>query len=311
MSSMKKNNNFAGRVNFGFNAFTTVGFALAGIALTGTLNAGPIQPFNVLVADSQATIYSVNPRTREQTIVAQGGKLDRPYDLAVQGDGTIVVSDTITRRIVQVNPSTHEQTVVAEGDDLGTPFGLDVDKHNGIYVATSTSVLYINPKNGKVETVATGGLLRAALDVAVAPDGNVYVADVVSGIVRVNPANHKQTLIASGNMLHTPIGIVLDGNHSAYVADASGQCVVAVDLLDGTQKLVSMAGLLTSPVGIAMAPDGTLLVSDPDAFDLDGGLMTINPDGSQSPITRGYGDLVNARGIAIQPLTIVRQKFGE
>jgi len=308
---MKKNNSFAGRANLGFNAFATVGFTLAGLALTGTLNAGPLQPFNVLVADSQATVYSVNLGTRERTIVAQGGKLDRPYDLAVQRDGTIVVSDTATLRIVRVNPVTQEQTVVAEGGELGVPFGLDVDKHNGIYVANSSSVLRINPKNGRVETVATGGLLRAPLDVAVAPDGNIYVADAVAGIVRVNPANHKQTLIASGDMLHAPIGIALDGSHSAYVADASGQCIVTVDLLDGTQKLVSMAGFLTTPVGIAIAPDGTLLVSDPDAFDFDGGIMTINPDGSQSPITRGYGDLVNARGIAIQPLSIARQKFGE
>ena len=139
-----------------------------------------------------------------------------------------------------------------------------------------------------------------------APDGNVYVADAVTGIVRIDPATREQTLIAKENMLHSPVGITLDGSNSAYVADASGKCIVSVDLRNGNQKLVSMAGLLTTPVATAVAPGGMLLVSDPDAFDYDGGIMTINPDGTQSPITRGFGDLVNARGIAIVPASKAR-----
>src|SRR5881397_1872218 len=100
MNSMTKINNYAGRANLGLNAFTSVGLLLAGIALTGTLNAGPLHNFNVLVADSQSTVYSVDPRTGERAIIAQGGKLDRPYDLALNRDGSIVVSDTATLRII-------------------------------------------------------------------------------------------------------------------------------------------------------------------------------------------------------------------
>lgn len=306
---MKKNIDLAGRANSGLKAFAAVGLALAGFALTGTLNAESLQgipQYELLVADSQSTVYSVNPRTGERAIVAQGGFLGMPYDLAVKRDGTVAVSDTGTRRIVQVNPATQQQVVLAEGDELGVPYGLTVDRQNVVYVANASSVVRVNPKNGRVETLATGGLLRVPLDVAVAADGSVYVADAVAGVVRVNPASGKQTLIASGNMLHQPVGIVLDGDHSAYVTDLSGQCIVTVDLRNGAQNLVSMAGWLTSPVGIAIAPDGALLVSDPDAFNLDGGIMTINADGSQNQIARGSGDLVNARGIAVYPLA---QKF--
>jgi hypothetical protein len=42
-----------------------------------------------------------------------------------------------------------------------------------------------------------------------------------------------------------------------------------------------------------------MLVSDPDAFGLDGGILSIGPDGSQTLVMRGSGDLVNPRGIAI------------
>src|SRR6266498_1998036 len=298
---MKKINNHAGRGDLGRSAFISVGLLLAGVAFTGNLNAGALQHFDVLVADSQATVYRVDPRTGERTIIAQGGKLDRPYDLAQMRDGTVVVSDTGTLRIVGLNPATGEQTVLAEGGELGVPFGIDVDQHNRIYVANSSAIVRVNPETRQVETIAKGGLLQVPLDVAAAPDGSLYVADALAGIVRVDPATQEQTLITKGDLLHQSIGIALDGNRSAYVADAGGQCIVSVDLKNGSQKLVSMAGLLTTPVGIAVGPGGTLLVSDPDAFDLDGGIMTINADGTQSPITKGFGDLVNARGIAIVP----------
>lgn len=297
----------AGCGNLGLNAISSAALLLAGVALAGTLNAKPVQQYNVLVADSQATIYSVNPRTGERAIVTQGDKLNMPYDLALNREGTIVVSDSAGRRILYVNPVTGEQTILAQGLQLGLPLGIDVDKHDRIYVANTEAVLSVNPRNGKVETVATGGLLRVPLDVAVASDGSLYVADAVAGIVRVDPTTHKQILIATGEFLHRPAGIALDGDHSAYVADSTGQCVVRVDLVAGVQQLMSMAGLLTTPVGIAMAPGGTLLVSDPDAFEWDGGIMTINTDGTQKAITRGYGDLVNSRGIAIQPLTSVHE----
>src|SRR6266536_557273 len=98
--SMKKIKNYAGRGDLGRSAFISVGLLLAGVAFTGNLNAGTLQHFDVLVADSQATVYRVDPRTGERTIIAQGGKLDRPYDLVQKRDGSVVVSDTGTLRIV-------------------------------------------------------------------------------------------------------------------------------------------------------------------------------------------------------------------
>src|SRR5438093_7668984 len=169
MNSMTKINNYAGRANLGLNAFTSVGLLLAGIALTGTLNAGPLHNFNVLVADSQSTVYSVDPRTGERAIIAQGGKLDRPYDLALNRDGSIVVSDTATLRIVQIDAATHEQTVLAEGGELGVPFGIDVDQHNRVYVANASSIVGVDPKTHKIDTNSKGGWLKDTLAIHYCP----------------------------------------------------------------------------------------------------------------------------------------------
>ena len=127
------------------------------------------------------------------------------------------------------------------------------------------------------------------------------MADALAGIIRIDAATRQQTLVTQAGLLHTPTGITVDGNLTAYVVDGSGRCVVAVDLRNGSQRLVSMAGLLTTPVGIALAPGGTMLVSDPDAMDLDGAIMMIEQDGTQQPIARGSGNLVNPRGIMLLP----------
>jgi streptogramin lyase len=276
----------------------------AGLPLAGALTAAPLKQFDVLVADSSATIYAVNLHAGTRTVIAQHDKLGCPYDLVQDADGNLVVSDTGTLRIVRINPATQQQTVLAEGDALGSPYGLDMDRQNNIYVANASAVVRVNPQTQVTETFAVGGFLKVPLDVAVAADGNIYVADALAGVIRIDASTKEQTLIAAGGFLHNPVGITLDGNQTAFVVDASGRCVVAVDLRHGNQSLVSMAGYLATPVGIALAPGGTMLVSDPDAFDLDGGIMLIEKDGTQKPIARGSGELVNARGLAIVPALV-------
>src|SRR6185503_4945869 len=128
-------------------------------------------------------------------------------------------------------------------------------------------------------------------------------ADAVAGVVRINLNTKRQTVIAGiggTSLLQQPTGIAVDGN-TAYVVDGGGHSVVAVDLATRTQSPVSPAGLLATPVGIALAPDGSILVSDPDAFELDGGIFTIGADGAAQPVARGSDELVNARGIALVP----------
>jgi hypothetical protein len=79
---------------------------------------------------------------------------------------------------------------------------------------------------------------------------------------------------------------------------------VQIDLSDNSQKLICKENHLLTPVGIAVVPGGSILVSDPDALDLNGGVFAIGPDGVQTPILRGSGELVNPRGIAILPAAI-------
>src|SRR5882724_9185387 len=223
------------------NLFTSARLLLAGITLAGSLNAASIK-YDVIVADSQATLYAVSLQTKHRVIIAQSDKLDRPYDVARKSDGNVIVSDTgNTPRIVQVS-LTGQQTVIAEGPALGVPYGIDVDQHdNLIYVANSQAILCVAPDTGVVMFFAQGGLLQVPLDVAVGTDGNLYVADALAGVIRINMATKEQFPLAQGQLLQTPTGITTDGSHTAYVVDGGKHSLVAVDTLNGAQKPVSSA----------------------------------------------------------------------
>src|SRR5438046_897409 len=163
---------YAGQGKLGSNFFAVGRLLLAGTALATGLNAAPINRFDVIVADSQATIYAVSAQTQQRVIIAQQGYLNRPYDLARKSDGNLIVSDTGNLSIVQVNPSTGQQSLIAQGAALGVPYGLDVDSQNKIYVANSSAILCVAGDTGVVQSFAQGGLLQVPLDVAVGPDGN-------------------------------------------------------------------------------------------------------------------------------------------
>lgn len=282
-----------------WKALTLRLFAAGWMALADDLYAAPLDRFNILVADSQATVYLYDSESGDRTVVAQGVTLDRPYDVVQDHKGNIVVSDTGTLRIVSINPVTRQQTVIAAGPPLGVPFGLAVDQFDRIYVANSQAILRIDPRTPQVEVFAEGKLLQVPLDVVVGPDGNVYVADAVAGVIVIDEITRAQKVVANDGLVRRPVGVAIHGNRSLCVADAEARCVVAINLHDNSQRLVSEGGFLATPLAVALSAGGAMLVSDPDAFGLDGGILSIGPDGSQTPVMRGSGDLVNPRGIAI------------
>src|SRR5207249_527991 len=55
--------------------------------------------------------------------------------------------------------------------------------------------------------------------------------------------------------------------------------------------MISQGRFLTNPVAIVPGPGGTMLVSDPDALDLTGGVFWIDRDGNQTPILCGVDDV--------------------
>jgi sugar lactone lactonase YvrE len=125
---------------------------------------------------------------------------------------------------------------------------------------------------GKLDERPGPEQLAAPVAVAVMPDGGWVVADALaSAVKRVSPEGVIQTLLTG---LQGPLGIAVDARGTVYVSDTERHCIRRITP-DGKATLFagmewgsgSKDGLATSarfglPAGLAIAPDGALLVAD-------------------------------------------------
>jgi uncharacterized protein (TIGR03663 family) len=173
-----------------------------------------------------------------------GGELTmlRPRGIDVAADGTIFVADTGDNRILHLSP---------EGQVLAS-WGSFADLAQG---------------------EAPGGTFNEPWDVAVAPDGTVYVADTW---------NHRiQHFTAGGQFLGMfgtfgqgesptaiwgPRAVEVDEEGRLYVADTGNKRILVFDSQGESIAVLGGPGYepghLSEPVGLSIAPDGTLYVAD-------------------------------------------------
>src|SRR5438105_14196222 len=170
-------------------------------------------------------------------IVAQ---LDTPDGVAIAPDGDLIVADSHNDRIRRVDRPTKIITTIAgsgengyDGDEklatdaaLNTPSAVAAAPNGDIYIADTLNyrIRMIDAKTGLIHTIAGDGSpgeiddvgdggpattahLNMPSDVAVAPNGDVYIADIYHNrIRRVDARTHITTTVAGngrgGNPAH-------------------------------------------------------------------------------------------------------------
>lgn len=172
-------------------------------------------------------------------------------------------------------------------------------------------VVSINPTTGAQNLVSSGGYLVNPLGVAVAPNGNLFVADANgfggSGrIEEIDPQTGAQILVSSGGLLVSPTNIQIAPNGDLIVVDfgpvgGTGN-IIRVNAATGAQTLITTGGLLVNPFGLAISSGGhQLYVTDPDATPTAGAVFRIDAvTGAQTVVASG-GLLVHPTGISILP----------
>ena len=115
----------------------------------------------------------------------------------------------------------------------------------------------------------------------VGPDGMLYgPLWFKRSVVRVDPANGAVSVIQAG--FNTPAAANLDGQGNLWVIDTATGELVKLQLASGTRQVV--ATLATSIDNLAIAPDGTVYVSNM----ADNGIQAVNPvTGAVRQLTRG------------------------
>ncbi|MCU1456653.1 MAG: repeat containing protein [Actinomycetia bacterium] len=163
-----------------------------------------------------------------------GVALNRPVSLALASDGNLLIANQGTNQILR-RPSTGELAVVA---GTGTP-GFAGDGHaatdaqltepHGIAVATDGTTYIADTGNARVRSITPDGIIHTVAgdgggangapttsgsvvqpwDVAVGPDGSLFVVDD-AGVQRFAPDGNHTTVIGSGS-------VTLDGLSSSFV----------------------------------------------------------------------------------------------
>ena len=241
------------------------------------------------------------------------------YRVFVEPSGKLLVADGAggAGRIFRVNPATDRRTVVAGTG--GRAFRLrarasrsslgrvtDVASKNGIVYAIASSRLIKIDRRGKPVLLAR---FPAALSMAIAPDGSIYVTNDVGGRVLRFRRGHVQT-VARG--FSQPIGVAVTRDGAVYVT--SGHDGGRVERLDRDGARTTVLGGLKLPVYLSTAPDGSLLVVDHVSHTSNGTLLRLESDGTVTTLSSGvvpaFSSAAEAPGGAIYVSSFLRPAVG-
>ncbi len=280
---------------------------------------------DVLFADSNNhVVRRIDPRNNISTIIgnyaagagfsgdfgpASQAQLDTPDGVAIAPDGDIVIADSRNARVRRVDKQTQTIMTIAGtgrsgygGDDvpaleaqLNNPSGVAVASNGDIYIADTLNycIRMIDHATGLIHTIAgtgepgdtdfnvgDGGAaseshLNMPSDVALAPNGDIYIADMHHQRVRKIDAKTRIITTVAGNgrwgntgdggpataaTLAGPAGI-------AVVADAAGTLTLFIaDYYNGRVRAVGPDGIIRevnedreafdAPTRVAYAPSG-------------------------------------------------------
>ena len=213
-------------------------------------------PFSPIIASwscfsmfiAQLTIPS-NARWSENAITVagswhgeEGSALDLLHvgrGLCITGDDTLYIADTGNARIVVIRPNSTKAVATIESGEIPNPFGGYVDvfvTETNLYVLdSSTDEVKIWGMNRSSPYTVDGNPpnvinIETANNFFVDTDGNVYVSERFTHIVRCFPSNltnNTDSFIVAGNgtygsepsQLYIPSGIFVDDARALYIAD--------------------------------------------------------------------------------------------
>jgi sugar lactone lactonase YvrE len=191
------------------------------------------------------------------------GKLALPGGIGVASDGgkdTIHVADLFAYRTVDGSTGevTEQARMHADGTTLEYPLSATV-KGNEVMLSSwfTGTVQVIDRRTGKTTEMLHG--FKAPHDAIRLDDGSILVAELGSkSLLRISGEHGKDRTALIGG-LEGPIGLVGGTKGDVYVVEAyAGQ----VSKVESNGEKTVIAKDLKMPEGLALAPDGTLVVAE-------------------------------------------------
>lgn len=176
-------------------------------------------------------------------------RLQQPFGVVEEADGTMLVADWQGDRIYRLSPKTRDGIVVAR---IPEPRDLEWTPDGRLLVASGDRVLELDPANGATRVVLDAGVFVGGI--AALADGTLFVNEDGTTIARVSPSG-RRTVLATG----------LDGIHGLTWTDkglvACESYAGRVLRLTGDDMAVLASGL-ANPSYAAPAVEGGLFVTE-------------------------------------------------
>ncbi len=253
---------------------------------------------------------------------ATEAELNNPWGVAIGPDGSLYIADCYNNRIRQVRPDGVITTVAGNGDrgyggDGGPATAAQLYYPMGVAVGPDGSLYIADSYNHRVRRVAPDGIIATAVgdgtigsegdggpatsaqlieprDVSLDSEGNLYVCDWTSALIRRVSTDGIITTVAgsrgmSGGFsgdggpatearMNNPSGVAVSADGVVYIADWENDRIRAVgrdgiittvaggrydhvwpDIGDGGP---ATAANLREPFGVAVAPDGNVYIAN-------------------------------------------------
>jgi sugar lactone lactonase YvrE len=196
------------------------------------------------------------------TLKIVGAGFNSPQAVAIDGAGTLYVTDVGTNTVVEVPQgcaaSSCERTL---DGGFYFPYGIMVDGAGNVYVADSSNNRVVELPAGCTNSaceIAIGRGWNFPYAVALDSAGNVFVADFGGHRVeRVAAGGGAQTTVTTNVQFAT--GIAVDAAGDLFVADPGNQLIFEVPAGGGAQRTIASG--LNQPYGIAMDAAGNVYFS--------------------------------------------------
>ena len=248
--------------------------------------------------------------------------LNVPLATTVDGSGNIIVADAGNNAVREISATTGNITTLAGGSGFSgydgdgglatqskiwNPYSVAIDATGNIYFADSqnNAIRLITKFTGKIATLAglgpdNGGYtgdgnpavlakLNSPQGIAVAGNGDVYIADTGNNVIRKISGGVISTVAGTGeegytgdngpavNATFTSLkGLAVDAENNLYVADSGNNVIRMISNTDGIISTVAGNGnagysgdggpardaQLSTPLGVAIDSKGNVYIAD-------------------------------------------------
>jgi len=164
-------------------------------------------------------VVVLDPVTGDRNVIASGGLLSSPQDLAIAKNGDIYVLDTNSIVRLRYNTTTHvwDQSLISTGGLFRSPRGIAVADNGYLYIADlSGKVVGVDPVTGVQKLIASSSSLINYHDVVATSNGDIFISGELApdaGVIRLRFDTASQTWrlkkITATGQLKAPDGITL------------------------------------------------------------------------------------------------------